>query len=302
MNNSIIVRENEKSSIEKLAAQRQVYSKAKSIFHLQTFISTLSIVLLSFSQLLFQKVDFNLIIATWSLIVLFLDFFLERYISDLKEVAAKIQELFDTYVLQIDWNNILCSEKIEYSEVWRYYEKHKKSHDLSNLTNWYEVEIATVPEDIGKLVCQKTNCNYDISIRKKYKGVVLWISIVAILLLLIIATFSEITLAKLVLTVLLPSVPIIQWAYKNISNNNESITNLNQLNTLLNYTWNSVKAGNTANVSTIRQIQDGIYLNRKSNPLIPDFVYDRLRGKLETETRYSVGELVAEMRSHNNCD
>lgn len=296
MINSIIARENEKSSIEKLAAQRQVYSKAKTVFHVQTFISTLSIVLLSFSQLLFQKVDFNLIIATWSLIVLFFDFFLEKYISDLKEVAAKIQELFDTYVLQIDWNNILCSEKIEYSEVCRYYEQHKKSHDLSNLTNWYEVEIATVPESIGKLVCQKTNCNYDITIRKKYKGVVLWISIVAILLLLIIAIFSEITLAKLVLTVLLPSAPIIQWAYKNISNNNDSITNLKQLNTLLNETWNSVKAGNMVDASTIRQIQDGIYLNRKSNPLIPDFVYDRLRDKLESQTRYSVAELIGELR------
>lgn len=296
MSSLIITRENETSSIEKLAAQRQIYSKAKTVFYTQTFISTISLVLLSFSQLLFPTIEFNLVIATWSLIVLFLDLFLDKYVNILKEAGAKIQELFDTYVLQIEWNSILCSDKPEYNDVCRYYKQYKKSHDLSNLSNWYEVEIAIVPENTGKLICQKTNCNYDIIIRKRYKAVVLWVGIIAIILLFVIAIFSQITLSKFVLTVLVPSAPIVQWMYKNVSSNSESIINLKQLNSLLNNAWNNAKNGVSVDNSVIRQIQDGIYLNRKSNPLIPDFVYNRLRDKLETETRYSVKQLVRELQ------
>jgi hypothetical protein len=241
-------------------------------------------------------VDFNLIIATWSLIVLFLDFFLDHYINNLKETGAKIQELFDTYVLQIEWNNILCADKPEYNEVCRFYEQHKKRHDLSKFNDWYEAEIATVPEHTGKLICQKTNCNYDVTIRNRYKSVVLWIGIIAIILLLIFAIFSEMTLAKLVLTVLVPSAPITQWMYKNVTSNTESIKNLKQLNSLLNSAWEDAKNGVVIEDFKIRQIQDGIYLNRKGNPLIPDFVYNRLRSKLEAETRYTVGQLVRELQ------
>lgn len=296
MSSSIIARENEASSIERLAAQRQIYSKAKTVFYIQTIISTISLVLLSFSQLLFPDIDFNLIIATWSIIVLFLDFFLDNYVNTLKESAAKIQELFDTYVLQIEWNSILCTEKPEYNEVCRYFGHYKKNHSLSKLSNWYEVEIATVSEIAGKLICQKTNCNYDVSIRNRYKTVVLWVGIITIALLLVIAIFSESTLSKLILTVLFPTAPIIQWMHKNISSNSDSITNLKQLNSLLNDAWNNIKNGVLVDDYTIRQIQDGIYLNRKGNPLIPDFVYNRLRDKLETETHYSVGQLVRELQ------
>lgn len=297
MNSSIITRENERGSIEKLAAQRQIYSRAKAVFYTQSFVSTISLVLLSFIQLLFPAINFNLIIATWSLVVLFLDLFLDKYVDSLKETGAKIQELFDTYVLQIKWNAILCQDKPEYNEICRYHEQYKKGHDLSNLSNWYETEIATIPERTGKLVCQKTNCNYDVTIRNRYKIVVLWVGIIAITLLFVIAVFSQITLAKLVLTVLVPSAPILQWMYKNISSNDDSIANLKQLNSLLNNAWHDAKNGVLVDDFTLRQIQDGIYLNRKSNPLIPDFVYNRLRNRLEKETRYFVTQLVHELQS-----
>lgn len=295
MINNILSKENESSSIEKLAAQRETYSFAKKLFYLQIFIAVLSLVFLSFAQLIFCKVDFTLIIATVSSIAVIADNLLEKYISRLKEKAAKIQEFFDTYVLDIKWNSILCLDKPEYHEIFRYYSLHKDKYDISKFTNWYEPEIANVPVKTGKIICQKTNCTYDSSIRKKYSNVILSIGVTTILLIIIFTIFSDITLSKIILTIVFPAVPIIQWTHKNIMTNNDSIKNLEQLNSLINSTWNDLKIGNIVSDEVIRQIQDGIYLNRKGNPLIPDFVYDSLRDKLELQTYYSVGQLVTEI-------
>lgn len=295
MSHKIIERENETSSLEKLAAQREIYSDAKVFFILQTLVSVILLVLLSFTQLIIPSYDFTLIIATISLFVVIIDYLMDIHIGNLKEKAAKIQEYFDTYVLQLKWNNILCLEKPEYDKIYNYTQKHKKKSDFLELSNWYESDINKVSEEIAILICQKTNCNYDKSIRKRYNSVILWTGIITLSLILIFTIFSGISFAKILLTVLFPAIPIIQWTLKNINSNNQSISALEQLNSLINANWELAKKGNELSKIELRQIQDGIYLNRKSSPLIPDYVYNKMRNKLEAQTHYTVNQLVEEI-------
>lgn len=295
MNHKIIERENESASIEKLAAQREIYSIAKVLLIIQTLFSVILLVLLSFSQLLFQNIDFTLIIATVSLIAVLVDYGLELKISQLKELASKIQEYFDTYVLQLSWNSILCLVKPEHDSIYKYYQKYKKRNDCSELINWYEPEIQKVEENVAKLICQKTNCTYDKSIRRKYNSVIEWTGTITLSLIVIFTIFSGLTFAKVLLTIIFPAIPILQWTLKNIKSNNQSILTLEQLNNLINSSWIEVKNGVKIDSSALRQIQDGIYLNRKGSPLIPDFVYKRMRTKLESQTYYSVSQLVDEL-------
>ena len=295
MNNKIIERENESTSIEKLAAQREIYSIAKLLCILQTLFSVAILVLLSFSQLLFQCIDFTLTIATVSLLAVIIDYGLELRINKLKELAAKVQEKYDTYVLQLNWNSILCLEKPEYDLIHNYYQKHKAKSDLTKFVNWYEPVIQKVDENVAQLICQKTNCNYDKSIRKRYNIVVMWTGIITLTSIILFTIFSGLTLAKILLTIIFPSIPILQWALRNIHSNNQSILTLEQLNSLINSNWERAKNGLNIDNSTLRQIQDGIYLNRKSSPLIPDYVYNKMRNKLEKQTHYTVNHLVDEI-------
>lgn len=295
MNHKIIERENESASIEKLAAQREIYSIAKVLLIIQTLFTVILLVLLSFSQLLFQNIDFTLIIATVSLIAVLLDYGLEIKISQLKELASKIQEYFDTYVLQLSWNSILCLVKPEHDSIYKYYQKYKKRNDCSELINWYEPEIQKVEGNVAKLICQKTNCTYDKSIRRKYNSVIEWTGTITLSLIVIFTIFSGLTFAKVLLTIIFPAIPILQWTLKNIKSNNQSILTLEQLNDLINSSWIEVKNGVKIDSSALRQIQDGIYLNRKGSPLIPDFVYKKMRTKLESQTYYSVSQLVDEL-------
>jgi len=295
MNHKIIERENEQASIEKLGAQRIIYTFAKKLFIIQFLVSVLLLVLLSFAQLLFPSIDFTLIIATFSIIATFTDHCLDVKINQLKEKAAKIQELFDTYVLQLSWNSILCLEKPEYSDVFNYAQKYNKGKDPSKLLNWYEPDINKVAEQTAKLICQKTNCNYDASIRKRYNLIILATSIITVSLICVFTMFSGFTLSKLVLTIIFPAVPILQWAIKNVNSNNQSVTTLLELNSIINENWQLAKQGTQVNDAILRQIQDGIYINRKSSPLIPDCIYDIMRNNLEKQTNYTVKQLVDEI-------
>lgn len=294
--NDIVLRENESSSIEKLAAQSRAYSLIKNRFYLQTFLSVFILVVLSFAQIVFKGYDFSLIIATCSITVLFLDIILEKNIAQLKEQSAKFQELFDTYVLNIKWNRVLCQDKPEHHDIYKYFVTYKMKNSLSLLENWYNSEISTVSEQVGRLVCQKTNCNYDAIIRLKFKNIILSIGIITIFLILIFALFSNMTISKLILTVVFPAVPIFQWTYKNIKSNNDSIDGLIKINVFVNDNLDNYKQSGIINEESIRQIQDGVYLNRKGSPLIPDFIYYLNRNRLEAQTAYSITQIINELQ------
>lgn len=288
----IVARENEPLSIEKLIASKEIYSKAKRIFYLQFSLSIVLLITLSLLQLIISHYDLTILIATVSILVIFADNYLELYIHRLKEKAAKVQEFFDTYVLNINWNQILCEEKPEFGLIHKF--ARNSNVDKNRFNNWYEDEIEKVPQNIGSLICQKTNCNYDSEIRERYNNVVLSIGIIAIILIFLFATLSDFSSQKLILTVIFPLAPIIQWTHKNILVNKNSIKQLKALNSALNELWKDAKNDNKIYKKDIRGIQDGIFLNRKENPLIPDFVYDKLRPNLENQTRYSVEQLVSE--------
>jgi hypothetical protein len=180
MINNIPERENEQNSIEKLAAQCEIYSIAKTFFYIQTSLSVLLMILLSFIKLLFPEIDLTLVIATTSIFVILADTLLSNHIVSLKEAASKIQEYFDIYVLNLEWNNILCGEKPEHNDIYKYFKKYESRKNMAVFYNWYDTKIQNVPELTGKIICQKSNCIYDSLIRNKYNTVVISVGILAI--------------------------------------------------------------------------------------------------------------------------
>lgn len=295
MDSTILDKENEERSIEMLAAQKEIYSEGKRLYGVNFFISVLLIVLASFLQILFPDLKFlNLLIALLSVLAVLSDNILDCYISELKEKATKIKECFDSYVLNIEWNFILCGDKPEYSEICKSYTKYTKAQKLDLLKNWYPEEIKLVSGTTGTIICQKVNCLYDSTLRKIYNFIIISIGIFAITILIFVGIWTNITLPDVFLTVLFPCCPIIQWTLKSLKDNNSSIQTLKHLNSLINSTWERLKKGEVIEKHLIRQIQDGIYVKRISNLLIPDYLYNLRRKYLEKEMNYSVKELVKE--------
>jgi hypothetical protein len=293
--NNIIIRENEPESIKKLIAQRKLYSLAKILMAVQFVLAILIPVSLSFLQFEVQSLKFDLAIAIYSIItVIFIDQILDLFIDDLKYKASKIQEAFDCYVMNISWNKILCEDKPVPGLIYKNFLNSNYLNDPTDLMNWYEPIIATIPEDAGKLLCQRTNCNYDASVKKGWMWLQISVGVIAIVLICIPAFVLNFSASKVILTILLPMLPVMQWTIKNVVKVYLSLDFLKKLNANVSEQWENAKKRLPLDDGSFRQIQDAIYLNRMQNPLIPGFIYTRLRNYLEGKTKYSIETMVNE--------
>lgn len=293
----IIQEQDSDASIRYLAAQKQLYINGKSTFAFQVIIAVPIPIIISIVTPLLSKTEQGIIwiFVLYSIIATFLEFFCEDRAMKLKKLAASIQEKFDTTVLFIDWNKTLIPSKPEDGLILRYYNKYIKKHKVDKLYGWYSNEVLPVNTNIATLLCQRTNCSYDFTLRKRYTNTILLLAASTFIILLIVAGQNGITVPTFISSVLFPSLPVFVLAYKQITSNREAIENLKELKDLIENELEKIKLSDTIDNHLIRQIQDKIYLKRINSPLLPEWAYNFLRQNLEDEMHFSVKETVNEL-------
>ncbi len=293
----IIQEQDSDASIRYLAAQKQLYINGKSTFAFQVIIAVPIPIIISIVTPLLSKTEQGIvwIFVLYSIIATFLEFFCEDRAMKLKKLAASIQEKFDTTVLLIDWNKTLIPNKPEDGLILRYYNKNIKKHKVDKLYGWYSNEVLPVNTNIATLLCQRTNCSYDFTLRKRYTNTILLLAASTFIILLIVAGQNGITVPTFISSVLFPSLPVFVLAYKQITSNKEAIENLKELKDLIENELEKIKLSDTMDNHLIRQIQDKIFLKRINSPLLPEWAYNFLRQNLEDEMHFSVKETVKEL-------
>ena len=293
----IIQEQDSDASIRYLAAQKQLYISGKLTFAFQVIIAVPIPIIISILTPLLSKPEQGIIwiFVLYSIIATFLEFFCEDRAMKLKKMAASIQEKFDTTVLMIGWNKTLLPNKPEDGLILRYYNKFLKKHKVDKLYGWYSNEVLPVNTNIATLLCQRTNCSYDFTLRKRYTNTILLLAASTFFVLLIVAGQSGITVPTFISSVLFPSLPVFVLAYKQITSNKEAIENLKELKELIENELEIIKISDTIDSLLIRQIQDKIYLKRINSPLLPEWAYNFLRQNLENEMHFSVKEKVNEL-------
>ncbi|MBK7880161.1 MAG: hypothetical protein IPJ83_06320 [Saprospiraceae bacterium] len=293
----IIQEQDSETSIKYLAAQKQLYINGKTTFAFQVLIAVPIPILISIVTPLLGKEEQSIvwIFVLYSIIATFLEFFCEDRAMKLKKLAASIQEKFDTSVLLIDWNKTLITSKPDDGITLRFYNKYIKKNNLDKLYGWYSNEVLPVNTNIATLLCQRTNCSYDFTLRQRYTNTILLLAAATFLILLIIAGQNGLTVPNFISTVLFPSLPVFVLAYKQISTNKEAIENLKELKDLIEGRLETLRINDQVEPHLIRQIQDKIYLKRINSPLLPEWAYNFLRQNLEDEMHFSVKEKVKEL-------
>jgi hypothetical protein len=293
----IIQEQDSKTSIKCLAAQKQLYINGKTTFAFQVLIAVPIPIIISIATLFLDKSGQSItwIFVLYSIIATFLELFCEDRAMKLKKLAACIQEKFDTSVLLIGWNKTLLTSKPDDGLILHYYRKYKKKHKLDKLYGWYSHEVMPVKTNIATLLCQRTNCSYDFTLRKRYANTVLLLVAMTFFTLLIVAGQYGITVPTFISSVLFPSLPVFVLAYKQITSNKDAIENLQELKGLIENELEKIQINNNVDSNLIRQIQDKIYLKRINSPLLPEWAYNLLRQNLEDEMHFSVKEKVKEL-------
>lgn len=285
------------ASIRYLSAQKQLYINGKSTFAFQVIIAVPIPIIISLVTQQLSKSEQGIIwiFVLYSIIATFLEFFCEDRAMKLKKIAASIQEKFDTTVLFIGWNKTLIPHKPEDGVILRYSNKYIKKYKVDKLYGWYSNEVLFVDTNIATLLCQRTNCTYDFTLRKRYANTILIIATSTFVILLTVAGQNGITVPSFVSNVLFPSLPVFVLAYKQITSNKEAIENLKELKDLIENELENIKINDSIDSHLIRQIQDKIYLKRINSPLLPEWAYNFLRQNLEDEMHFSMKETVEEL-------
>lgn len=309
---NIVNKENTKDNIDKIAAQRELYSHAKTIFYWQVVLAVPIVVLLSFGNAVtvkhFSDYSENLkwlsenlewIIGGYSVTIFLLElFFFNKRIGRLVEKAAKVQEVFDCNVFNISWNEFLVGEKPDKEDIYRYATSYSSKNKTDNLENWYSEDVKDIADNNAKLICQRSNVMYDNELRTSFTNNTNIITVVLFIILTILTLVNDISFRSFIVNGIIPFLPIVALAFKINEDNKRNIENLKEIKGIISTEWNQVIKDNyIISDETIRGIQDKIYLNRKESALIPDYIYNRLRQGLEEQMNYSVKELVKEYQN-----
>ena len=294
----ILKTQNESYQIDQLLAQQSIYSNAKTFQGILIFITIplpiiLAFIIKSYPNLNDEK---NWMFVLYLILASLSEKVLESFVDRFKKLAASIQEIFDSEVLLIEQNETLNTANVD-NEIIRAYSKNSRTkiNKFEEVTNWYSLNIINLKTNIASILCQRTNIYYDFSVRKRYNWAMRIIVIITFLTLLIISLKNDISLKAFLIEVIIPSIPVFMFAYKEINSNTESIDNLKHLKNLIEDNINGLNINSNIEKSLLRKIQDRIYANRNLSPLIPDFLYKMIRPKLEDEMNYSVKERVEKL-------
>lgn len=300
---SVVEKENQQRNIERLAAQKEMYFRAKRLFFVQFIVTVLITVFLTLIGIalpfLGSPIDWNWVRGIYGVIAVIADvFLLNHFINQLRQKAASVQELFDCDVLDLEWNKVCVGEKPQPEDIKKYADEHlKRAGSYDKLKSWYAETIKEVGGIAAKVICQRSNFSYDSTIRRSFQYWLVGTTVTILAVTVLIALVMNASTRALVSMSLLPSLPILTFLGKLVKEHSTSLKNLESLRSNITSLWSDVLNGTTTNVeTTLRRIQDKIYQNRKTSPLIPEWFYNWQRPKLEQRMYYGVSELVKEYK------
>ena len=293
--NDIIARENLQSNIDRLDAQRHLYIKAKRYTIASLVLCVVVPVLTSFAKVLFPGVEPLIKGAiVYSFAALFFKQFLSSQVSSYRNLAARIQQLFDCELFNLSWNEPLCGKKPQPEEI----HDAKTGKNLTKLNNWYEPVIGQLPQKYGVIVCMRTNVTYDQKLRRTFSWIVEALIVGALIFVFSIGFKQNDNMWDWFLNALVPLSPIISWFIDIWKQNNNNIEALNKLQTLIDKSLNVAINHQEIPVSDLDRIQNFIFVHRNTSYIIPESIYNMLRKKTENAAKYSAQQICDQIMNH----
>ena len=293
--NNIPVEQNTQKQLQRLAAQRYLYSTAKRIFGAQILLGGPVAVACSIAALALPSVKGY--VAVWGVTIAICDlFWLDPWQKRLRNLAAKIQEVFDCDVLSLPWNTIKVGNKPDIELVKEQADKYfKHVRNPFPLSNWYPIVVGSLPIELARIVCQRSNCWWDSKQRKHYAIYIVVILAAICLAILGVGLIGGLTIEKFSLVVVAPLLPAITIGIRQYREQMEAADRLDKLKEHADKLWSDVCRPDPAPDLAVKSrfLQDEIFENRKRSPFIFDWIFGRVRNNYEDQMNYSAEELAA---------
>jgi hypothetical protein len=281
--NNITIKQNEQKQLERLAAQREIYSFAKRLYLMQITIT----VLIPITFFIVGSIWNKLVIysALFGIIAFIIDSLtITPAIKNLKSKAAKIQELFDCDVLEIDISPLKVVNDITVEEILINYNAHTKiKKNIEKIRDWYPTNINELPISIARIICQRANCWWDSKLRIRYSSFLKYCGLFIFLSFFTYSFLLKINVTDFAL-MLSGLIPYFQFCNKEFRDHIDAAQRLNELvrysEDIWKYAIENPKDNHTLKLNS-RRLQDEIFDHRSKSPLILDKLYGLFRDQNE---------------------
>lgn len=213
------------------------------------------------------------------------------------KIAARLQEQFDCYVLDMKWNAFTAGTQVSTQDVEEYAHPPLDAKSQEKLVNWYPAQACAMPLHVARLVCQRTNLWYDSKVRGTYRTV-LW-SLAGVYFLVLLMFFLHSTLIEVLLGLLIPFGPFFIWVVRENQRQSDTIKLVERLLGEIDKSLDTfVEAKRTGKTDArARELQDAIFSHRASSPLVSDLIYRIKRPKLEEKMKAGADAFVGRVNS-----
>jgi len=291
--NRITEIQNAAHNLRRLAAQRDLYSDAKRLQALLIIVSTGGVVVWSILALVFPGL--KQYAALWACSATLLDVLcLTPLIRDKKTKAARIQEEFDCEVLDLPWCQCKAGDKPEPELLSCQRRVEESDPRFAEARDWYPKAVQTIPLDLARLLCQRSCCWWDRTIRQRCQQWSVALIVAAMLLIVVLGMASGASVQNAVSVVLLiqPSLIFLVRFHKE---HHDAAQNAERLRKIAEGLWRRAVAGSMDAAEACaesRLLQNEIFDHRSRSPLVFDWLYRWLRHGQEASMQDGATELI----------
>jgi len=276
--NEICSKQNQPENIDLLKAQAAVYKESEKLSNFDFFMSAGTTALLLVLRIIIAHLEiWGVITAILAAIVTVCSFSLSFVISNRKDLAARMQMLFDCNVLDINWNDAVLGRQPKQEEI-DHYKIIQTRKDESTFCGWYNERVKGKPMDVARILAYQENISYDVNLRKAF----ITINSILCFILLVLTVY----LIAINNNFWLPLIPLLAFLLKISIANVRSllkfkavIDDFNEiLDLLVNHKYVGVKRFNT--------LFHSMYEHRRRTYKIPDKVFQALKKFLHIKSDY----------------
>ena len=276
--NNITQKQNEPISIERLKAQRKLYSVAKKISFASFMLFVIPVVIGHVLKIWFGGYElFMNIFVIYAAVASILKIVISMCAKKTKKRAAAIQQLFDAHIYSMAWKKVWGAEPTQ-----EFVCQHARKEPDTKLKDWYEPLIEKANHNVGVLLCQMENVRYDERLKVRFymwTHIVFWVY-VAVSVLFGMYYFQENT-SDFLLKTMVPLAPIVVLYLTLVYNRYGEVEQRGKLDAAISDAWRIAKAHHTVSIQKLEEIQTILYAYRCEVNAVPDWFYNRHRNLLE---------------------
>ncbi|MEU8370088.1 S-4TM family putative pore-forming effector [Micromonospora tulbaghiae] len=291
---SIAHAQNSERALTLLAAQRRLYSDAKSIQGIRLLITAVGAVGGVAAALAFSPWRTSIGIITGLVLLSVSVLGGAREKRKIKE-ASSVQEELDVMLFGLDWNE-LCADRPTATTITTAATRHKS--DRSDLRNWYP-DTGTVPYPMNVLICQNSNLGWGSTAHRAWAATVTGAIVVLLCVSAVITVAGRMGVVEALIAVVVPQLSLFKELYEMTRSNLDAATSKSSAEGKVLSLWRRGLTNPAAvTIGDCRAVQDKVLQFRQSGASIPDWFHNRLRPRQEATMRATASHLISEARAH----